>query len=67
MRVRMLKTAANNDGVFNEGKEYDLAPELAKMWVARGAAVALEPLVETAAVERQSEQAVSARGRPRKV
>lgn len=66
MRVKMLKTAANNDGVFLQGQEYDLDPMLATMWVSRGAAEALD-FIETAMVEPVAEQAVKARGRPRKV
>jgi hypothetical protein len=65
MRVKMLKTAANNEGVFNAGLEYDLAPAVAKAWIARGAAEALEaePEVEQAVMRPVAEKAVA---RPRR-
>jgi hypothetical protein len=67
MKVFMLKTAATQDGVYPQGKEVDLPVELAMLWIERGAAVAVDPVVETAAVEPEVEQAVKPRGRPRKV
>jgi hypothetical protein len=70
MKVFMLKTAANADGVYQEGREYDLAPELARLWVDRGAAAPVDPVVEVEVIEEAvaapaPEQAVR-RGRPRK-
>ena len=72
MRVRMLKTAANADGVYAEGKEYDLDQALALVWVERGAAEALEavpaaaPIEEVVAVDAVIEKAVGRRGRVKK-
>jgi hypothetical protein len=74
MKVRMIKTAANAEGVYAEGKEYDLDIALAEIWVARGAAEALEsfpapepePVEEMVAVNAVIEKAVGRRGRVKK-
>jgi len=49
MRVRMIKTAADNTGVYAAGSEYELDPAIAQVWVSRGAAVALDTVEEAVA------------------
>jgi hypothetical protein len=72
MKIRMLKTAANAAGVYAQGLEYDLDIALAKLWVDRGAAEALEALPEPAPIEEKIadtavvEKAVARRGRVKK-
>jgi hypothetical protein len=72
MKIRMLKTAANAEGVYAQGLEYDLDMAIAKVWVERGAAEALEampepaPVEEMVAVDAGIEKAVGRRGRPKK-
>ena len=73
MKVRMIKTAANAEGVYAEGKEYDMDQALALVWIERGAAEALEPVPapapaveEVVAVNAVIEKAVGRRGRIKK-
>lgn len=48
MRIRMLRTAAGPDGVFNAGKEYDVPARLGKQFIDGGAAELPGTVVETA-------------------
>jgi hypothetical protein len=72
MKIRMLKTAANAEGVYAQGLEYDLDIAIAKLWVERGAAEALEalpapaPVEEMVAVSAVIEKAVGRRSRVKK-
>lgn len=64
MKVRMVKTAANPDGVWMADLEYDIEDRLARQFIEAGAAIPLEPVVETEAIEPQ-EKAVLPQGRPK--
>lgn len=64
MKIRMLKTAAGPDGVWMANNVYNLNYELAMRFIEAGAAVSLEPIIETEAVAPQ-ERAVLPRGRPK--
>ena len=66
MKVRMVKTAAGQDGIWMAGRIYDLPDALAKQFIEANAAMSLEPAkIEIEAVEPQ-ERAVMPRGRPKK-
>lgn len=64
MRIRMIKTAAGPDGVWIAGRVYTISDALAKQYIEAGAAISLEPVVETEAIEPQ-EKAVLPQGRPK--
>ncbi len=39
MRVKMLTSMATRDRAYNEGLEYDVAPELGQEWIDKGFAI----------------------------
>lgn len=65
MRVRMLKTAAGPDGVMAEGSEQQVSGDLGRALIESAAAVALERVRETAAVEPPPERAVPEAPKPK--
>lgn len=58
----MVKTAASPDGIWMADLIYDIEDGLARQFIGVGAAVSLEPVIETEAMEPQ-EKAVLPQGR----
>jgi len=60
----MVKTAASPDGIWMADLIYDIEDELARQFIEVGAAVSLETVIETEAME-PHEKAVLPQGKPK--